>query len=226
MKNLIWTLAAGMVVLALSSREARADSILDQQYDPSSTPTNAFIGGGTSGNFLDWAQTFEVGETGTLTDVEVKVLRKNSSVTQALLLDIRTTSSGAPSESDSASNILFSTSISAGDIGTSYSFLSIDLGIGSFSVSDGDLLAIVLRSDDTNSGAYQWAGTSTGGYADGAAFVRMSGSFGASTGMADNAFKTSVQTTPEPSTLALIGLGIAAAALRYRKTRRKQDSQD
>ncbi|MHC4848782.1 MAG: PEP-CTERM sorting domain-containing protein [Planctomycetota bacterium] len=225
MKNLIRTLAAGLVVLALSAQEVCADSILDQQYDPSSTNTTAWIGGGTSGNLVDWAQTFKVGETGMLTDVAIKVLRKNSSVTQALLLDIRTTSSGAPSESDSASNILFSTSIAASDIGTSFSFLAIDLDIGSFSVSDGDILAIVLRSDDTNSGAYQWAGSSTSGYADGAAYWRMSGSFSASGSIADHAFKTSVQTTPEPSTLVLIGLGIAAAAVRSRRTRRKQDSQ-
>ena len=218
MRKLIGTLTAGFVVLAVSAREVRADPILDQEYDPSSTNSTAYIGGTSS---VDWSQTFDVGTTGTLTDIEVKIFKGSTSVTGALLFDVRKTSSGTPTESDTGSDILFSASIAAGDIGTTASFFNIDLGSGAFSVASGDVLAIVLRSADSTLGAYQWKGTNTDGYSDGGAYTRLGTGTWHTNTIKDFAFRTFVDPVPEPSTIVLLGAGLLVVALRARRSRRK-----
>lgn len=153
-------------VFALA-RVGHTSPIMDQEYDPGTDNSVAAIG---SNNVVDWSQTFTVGISGTLTSVELAMIR-NASVTftKPLLFDIRTTSGGTPTEPDTGFNILASKSIAPPDVPTTYGFFSIS-GLG-VCVTAGDILAITLRSDDPH--AYHWAGTGqTLGYTGGSAFVR------------------------------------------------------
>jgi hypothetical protein len=209
----------GVALLLFAAEVCHADSILDQSYDPSSTGSTAYIG---QSNVVDWAQTFTVGTTGFLTSVEVKILRKSSEIVDPLLFDLRSTSSGAPAEADSGTAILFNTSVSASSISTSAGFLTIGLGSGGVQVDSGDVLAMVLRSDDSASGAYQWKGTSTSGYSGGSAFDRIgsSGTWGGGFA-ADLAFKTNLTPTPEPASIVMFGLGALGVAWLRRRRRRR-----
>ncbi|MHC4931582.1 MAG: hypothetical protein ACYTGV_05255 [Planctomycetota bacterium] len=140
----------GVALLLLAAEVCQADSMLDQNYDPTTTGSTAYIG---QSNLVDWAQTFTVGSTGLLDSVDFKILRKSSEVVDPLLFDLRSTSSGTPAGSDSGSAVLFGTSLAASSIPTTAGFVSVDLGSAGLSVSSGDVLAIVLRSDDSVSGA-------------------------------------------------------------------------
>lgn len=171
-----------------------AEPVLDQVNDPESTSGQAFIG---PDNIVDWAETFTVGVTGILDSIEVRVRRESIEVTDPLLFDIRTTTNGTPTLSDTGENILFATSIPAETILTGYEWLfySIDVSAASIPVSTGEVLAIVLRSDgSTASGdrAYRWLGG--GSYAAGKSFSRIhSGIWTASLGDGWLTFKTFVQ---------------------------------
>jgi len=210
---MILTLAA----ILSATTESHADPILDQEYDPTNPGSTGYIG---YDDDFDRAQTFEVGKDGLLTSVEVLIAR-GSSTTEALLFDIRTTNSGDPTEGDSGPNVLFSASIDAADIGTTFGFFEIVLGVDALDVETGDVLALVLRSEDSNNNAYQWKGTSSDGYSGGAAFDRMFGGDWGDTFFADAAFRTHVDvtSTPEPSTLVLMGLAVAGIAWRRRRSR-------
>lgn len=212
--------AIGLLIAAVGST-ALADPVLDQSNDP--TPTAA--AGPGSSNLVDWAQTFTVGVTGTLTSVEVRVFR-TSGVTDPLLFDIRTTTGGAPTEADAGANILSSFSIAAavvslGSVLGDGVFVSIAVSVP---VTAGDVLAIVLRSDAPGGSfaPYFWDGTSAGSYGGGAAYLRFgAGMFGVSTFLSDLSFKTFVdsmrtgdQTVPEPSLLLLLATGAGLVACR------------
>ena len=98
------TLGTTLVFKAIS-----AGPILDQSFDPVLPSFSITIG--TFGivpppNNLDGAQTFTVGVTGLLTSVDLMVGRDSGSTTEDLLLDIRTTSGGVPTDPNFGSNIL------------------------------------------------------------------------------------------------------------------------
>ncbi len=213
-KKRLGPLLAGVVTwaaVATFAPAAMAVPMPDQSYDPAIDAT-AFIG---QGNILDWSQTFTVGLTGTLTSVDVRIFKDSSSVTDALLFDIRTTSGGAPTEADMGANILASVSIAASSVSTTSSLFNVDLTGFGLSVTTGDVLAIALRSDDPVSGAYRWQGTLASGYSDGSAFLRVGGTWGNSGNTrGDLNFRTFVEPTgvPEPSVLFLLGSGLAGLA--------------
>ena len=153
-----------------------------------------------------------------------------TSTTAPLLLDIRTTTGGAPTEPNAGGNILASLSIAAtmfplGSIPTT--FTSIDLTALALGVTSRDVMAVVLRSAGDNP-AYSWTGSSTGGaannYADGSAYRRVFTTTWTVPGFAnDFAFQTFVEPSsaavPEPSTLALAGFG-SILLIAYRRRRR------
>ncbi|MHC4341408.1 MAG: PEP-CTERM sorting domain-containing protein [Planctomycetota bacterium] len=206
-----------MALLLLAADVCHADSILDQSYDPSSSDAAAVVG---LSNVVDWAQTFTVGTTGILTSVEVKIFRSpDDIIVDPLLFDVRSTNSGAPAASDIGSAILFSTSLSASSISTTAGFASVNLGSAAVPVSSGDVLAIVLRSDDSVNDAYHWKGTKANGYSGGGAFFRIGSGNWKSGTPADLAFKTNLTPTPEPGSIALFGLGALGAVWWRRRTR-------
>lgn len=181
-----------------------AFAAIDQQYVPATT--NEFSNVGV-GNVVDWAQTFTVGITGTLTGFDVWVDRQ-SEVSQPLLFDIRTTLAGVPSEPDFGPNVLASGSLPASmflaDAGSAgpppSNFPHVELSSLSFSVVAGQVLALVLRSDDPGAAstlAYNWHGNNPGAYSNGSAYLRVSDGWEPQD--VAQVFRTYVTPIPEPS---------------------------
>lgn len=208
--------ALTLVILGALSAAGLAGTV---EYDPGSITATAFVG---TGNVVDWAQTFTVDETGTLTSIEVKIQRHaTAQVDDPLLLDIRETASGTPQESDSGGGILFSQSIAAADVGTTLGWHVLS-GLN-VSVTSGDVLAIALRSDDDVSGAYQWGGTNTDDFSGGSAFLRLgsTGTWGTSGSLDDLAFRAHITAIPLPAA-AWTGLALLGALGAIRRVRRRR----
>lgn len=202
-------------VLVVASGVAFADPVPDQSFTPSlPTGTTATVG---LSNSVDWSQTFTVGLTGTLTSFDVAIRTNSTSVASPLLVDLRTTGgTGAPTDPDAGANILFSTSVTGIPNDPNFTIHSFVVGVP---VTAGDVLAIVLRSDDLNP-VYGWAAVTTDSYAGGAAFRRLfSGTWGTSTaGINELWFRTFVDQgtapVPEPALLALLVTGLGLVACR------------
>ena len=212
--------AIGLFALSLSA-PALAVPVLDQEFDPAAQNVAVAIGqvGGIPTQNLDAAQTFTVGITGTLTSVEILVRRDTANILAPLVLDIRTTTGGAPTDPNAGANILGMVSAPAATIGTTAAFVSFDLSGLGISVTAGDVLAIATQSAGANP-AYLWTGSSTDDYAAGSAYRRLFSTVWEVPGFANDwAFRTFVEasTLPEPGTLALFGLGLAGLALARHK---------
>ena len=163
---------------------------------------------------MDEAQTFTVGISGILARIDVLV-REDSTSTGNLLFDIRTTSGGIPAASDTG--ILASVLLPHGTVPTdplTMTYTSIDISSFGLSVTEGEVLAIVLRTDA--GGRYLWKDGAPV-YSRGEPFFRqpnvsLNWQSWSSAGLnIDFAFQTFVDVpsaVPEPSTLTLSGLGI------------------
>jgi hypothetical protein len=147
-------------------------------------------------------------------------------VTQPLLFDIRTTLAGAPSEPDSGPNVLTSGSLPASmflaDAGTTgpppSDLPHVELSSLSFSVLAGQVLAIVLRSDDPGAGTtltYNWHGNEPGAYANGSAYLRVAA--GWEPQVVDQVFRTYVTPIPEPSVALLSVVAVSNIGLMRRR---------
>jgi hypothetical protein len=179
-----------------------------------------------AGNVVDWAQTFTVGLTGSLVGVDLWVTRYEV-VTLPLLFDIRRAQGGKPTEADSGANILASAALPANMIpifpvlvSPSTSFSHIDLTRSPVPVKAGDILAIVLRSDDPGidgGSAYSWHNSGADAYPGGGSFLRLFTVF-AGPGTFDQNFRTYVDPVPEPSTWLLV-LGAVSLLLLRRRSR-------
>lgn len=205
----------------------QALAVIDQQFLPSSWSIDVNVG---AGNVNDWAQTFTVGITGQLIGFDV-VVDRNSSVVQPLLYDIRRTVGGVVTEDDTGSNVLASVSVSAQAIPVvsrppqlSSLIQHVDISGAGVLVTAGDVLAIVLRSDDpgqTRSGGdtYGWYGfyTDINTYTGGDTFLRYrNGDNQWDNYGGDLEFQTEVTPVPESSSFTLMAIGgvIALAASR------------
>lgn len=112
------------VACILAFSNASAGVILDQSFSPGSSAQEAFIN--TQLNPVERAQTFKVGTSGLLAELDVKVFKRGT-VTEPLLVDVRAlTSGGAPIEANSGSGVLTSWSVAASTFGSSF------LGAGAF----------------------------------------------------------------------------------------------
>ena len=148
---------------------------VDQVYNPPQILEYDYIS-----QIVDTSQTFTVGVSGTLAQVDMRVGRHDDTVTDPLLFDVRTTSGGIPSTPNSGGDILASVSIPASTIPTigtaDPAFFSVDLTPFTVPVTAGEVLAIVLRSNAPSNGSYVWVGTggplASDGYASGSAFQR------------------------------------------------------
>ena len=236
-------------IVALSANVTATGEQIDQQYVPPTINGYGIVG---AAQRVDTAQTFTVGITGLLSAVDVWVTR-HETVSQPLLFDIRRTLGGIPVDVDSGPGILASGAVAAQLVAVSRPFdppsgvtsdsriidlngpylapealVHVDLRTFGISVSESEVLAIVLRSDDPNEFrgyTYAWHGKSPGQYHRGAEYSRStvdniwytldiveSLSF-------DHAFRTYVDVIPEPKTAmlllayALLGMGNRFKAL-------------
>lgn len=223
--------AVAILVVYFAPAVSRAE--LDQEFAP-----NEAFGGKNVGaaNESDWAQTFTVGLTGALSGFDIWIER-NASVQLPLLFDLRLTSSGAPTFDDTGSNILVAGQKPAVEIplylqSTSLpaQLVHIDLTTA-VEVTAGDVLAIVLRSDDPSTDAdgltYRWFGlpshASFPSYPGGDSFVRSGGTWLKLPNVGDSVFRTYVTPVPEPSTCFLSALGCGMFGItRVRRLRRPQ----
>ncbi len=225
------TLAVSAIAVALlfgfGQLTAEAGSVLDQSHMPNPADGALVIGTHTSWSAFG-AQTFQVGMSGDLDRVDVLVRRDKTSATQPLVLDIRTTVSGAPSLGDnlSGANILAHASLSAAGIPLQTpGWVTFDLSGAPASVTTGDVLAIVLRSADTNH--YSWLSGSVPGYSSGSNWFKAAGETSWSPMPVvgrDFGFKTWVSapsTVPLPAG-GLLGLGLLGGLAAVRLLRRRK----
>lgn len=219
MNSLSRCLAAAGVSAALALSAAAAP-MLDQQY----TAPSDNIGPTPWGLPVDWAQTFTVGITGVLDSVTVKGGRANLPI-EPLLIDVRTTVAGVPTEGNAGGNILGSVVLAPADVPPAYGDIVADLSGFAINVSVGDVLAIVVRSATGSSadpGYYELRGRAPGGYDGGGAFVRIGAGDTwhpyASFPTLDIAFSTYVNPVPEPGSILMFVA--AALALTVPRPRR------
>jgi hypothetical protein len=190
--------------------------IVDQAFVPS--PSAAYVGmvEATYATETESAQTFTVGLTGQLTKVEVKVSRY-ASFTGPLGVFVVPTIGGVPDDTT-----VLGYSVFAGDtISTAWNnndsnWLAVDLTSFGISVSSGDVLAIVLATDNPSlfiEGLYAWHGDSGNPYSGGNLFWTTNASPDwTAVSDADLGFRTFVESrsgmVPEPSTLVLLVSGL------------------
>ncbi|HOW68300.1 MAG TPA: PEP-CTERM sorting domain-containing protein [Candidatus Paceibacterota bacterium] len=177
-------------------------STLDQQYAPTQR------GGLPIDLTQTVVQTFEVGLSGVLDRIDMEIARSIVPAPEGLTFEVRSTlPDGSP-----ASSVLAGIFILAESVSTSFQFISVDLKPFGLKVREGDVLAMVLRTDDgLREGGYDpfvWHGDAPGDYSRGTVYIDRGTGFGLLSGY-DLGFRTYIDTTaiPEPSSLALLFSG-------------------
>jgi PEP-CTERM motif len=210
----------GVTLLLLNTgiRASHAAGVLDQQLNPASYPPDDLVSAGFGGT-QNLAQTFTVGITGTLSEVDVSVERfAFNPPTGTLYLQIRTTTGGVPA-ADPSFVLQASVPESALPIAGNYGFVPFDVSSAGLQVTPGEQLAIVLLAPNF-ANPVSWIGVQGDFYPAGGAFVEQEPDFGwiSSGSGIDYGFQTFVATVPEPSTLSMAGLAcLAGLACAMRK---------
>jgi hypothetical protein len=198
---------------------AAATDQLDQ-----SVPIPSPSGGSGLNHSFEYAQTFTVGRTGFLTRVVLGV-EQFDGVTQNLLVDVRAVDQlKNPLEANSPVLAFASISPSAVPISGSVSpAVNVDLSAADLPVTAGEVLAIALRSNETN-GYYDWFGGPQGQdiYAGGSGYMRnqyTNGLWSTHIGSAaqDYSFKTYVSSTPVPEPVSPAAILVLVGLLMRRK---------
>jgi PEP-CTERM motif len=212
-------LVVGAVVFFLATGRGEAGLILDQSYDAFASGGGSFV---SSDQLL--SQTFTVGQSGLLAQVDVEVQLATIPPTDGLILSILGTTGGATD----SSNVLGSVSISPSSVqpfdSSNGTFVSADVSGLGISVAPGDVLALELTYP-TGAGAYVWWDTDIGsGYSGGREFfVRPPSTTWIDLDPYDAGFRTWVETAPvpEPSSFMLLSIGCCGLFSFGRKRKRK-----
>jgi hypothetical protein len=215
--------AFALSALALPSPAAADPIVIDQQN------LGPRIGGTGVAGDMSLAQTFTVGITGNLTELELGVFNPNDVGSgdpyfpDPLTIELRDTASGAP-----GTNVLYSWTLPMADATLDRDALTAFAG-ANLSVVAGQTLAIVFRTGP--SGNFGWSEACC--YARGTSFVDTGAGFDpiypAHSGIdSDFIFRTSVEPngvspTPEPAAFLLLGTGLAAV---FRKSRRMRTAAE
>ena len=202
---------------------AKADVVIDQ-----SNPENP----GSDLDFivnlgLDQSQIITVGRTGQLTQVELFV-RRQAETMSPLIFDVRNVSGSVPAvptEPNVGANVLATTTLASSSISLTDDWQVFDISGAGLSVTDGDSLALTLRSEDA--AGYIWSASNENAYADGENFLRVA-NVGDWTSNAetfqrptDQVFRTTVTTgpvvVPEPTAITPLALaGLLFSRRRFR----------
>ena len=201
---------------------------LDQSYLFSQSPSyRAYV----IYSGILYAQTFRVGISGTLTEVDLQVqkagptLEQANAITEPLVLSIVSTAGGAP-----GSLTLGTVSIPASAVSTSspsQNLVPVDLTPLNISLQSGQLLGIQLSStvpapaQPSDTTGYGFITLAQDGYAPGSAWFKMGTRAWASSFPEnfDFGFQTFVQTVPEPGALGLLAIATALLVVPRRSTR-------
>lgn len=203
----------------LMTNGVAAMEIVDQEYDPTG---NISVAAGLSGMSVPptqkRAQTFIVGQSGTLSAVDVFLNAPSGAAFGTLRLEIRETTPGGLPVVDPF--FLVQTTMPMSSISGTSEFHNFDLRQFQLPVSVGDELAIVLFVEEGGT-SINWNGGAGNPYQLGGTFSEQppnfSWFFGSNSNQFDYGFRTTVA-VPEPSGLAIAGL--VAFALGMPRTRR------
>lgn len=190
---------------------ARGAVMLDQEHDVVSGVADS-----TNGNVTEIGQTFTVGTTGTLVQIDVFMFRFSfsDSVTDDVILSVYATSSGLPTGAALATVTLPKAQVPL----NAAALVSFDVSGAGIAVNAGDVLAFAVAAA-SGQGSYTLpiVFNATGvDYAGGAAVRRdlsVSGPWSTIIPAADYGFQIWVDTVPEPTTAVLLLVGATTACL-------------
>jgi hypothetical protein len=193
-----------LLVIAISylSIATAAAQVIDQSYDPGNN------GGYTFNLNNPQAQSFTVGITGLLTQVDIRAYNFFGGANGPLNLRVHTFNPGAP---PTLGSLLATASLPPSSVPSTSGFVSFDLTAAPPSVTSGQQLALVISTTGTTS--YLWEGRVPGGYSSGQGYV-VSGNNLFNTGSGANwdfGFRTYV--VPEPAGLTIIAIALGAAGM-------------
>jgi len=220
----IWaTRSLFSVYLLATGLAAHAAPVLDQSFDATGGDLSLAVIGSQSG-----AQVFTAGLSGRLSSVGL-MLNQDAPPSSSFTISILDVTAGVPNGSGSA---LFSQNFAASVLpfgAFNFTFTDFDISTGNVMVSAGQQYAIAVTFP-TGTGLRNWllwdASNAPGGYSGGDLFygdgdLATTWTVRTDNGMNyDAGFRTFVDASqiPEPTTLALLGLGLAGlAATRRRK---------
>lgn len=217
-KQLSHTLACVTVMLLLCGIADSASALtLTPQVDQSIIVVEQASLAVSSGNY--WGQSFTVGQSGYLTEIDFQMGRQ-SSVVQPLDVQVRLANGDLPNMDPSG--LLYSGSIDPADVPvvifTDQFTTSLTLGSGAPLVTSGEKLDVLLTTTDPN--WYQWDNSgdfNSNPYPNGTAIYSFDGvNWGVQTNW-DFGFQTWVAPVPEPSALLPFGLLMLPVACWLRK---------
>jgi hypothetical protein len=217
MKTLILILALTACCASIVSATVVVDQATDAQE---------FSGATHIYSMEVWSQSFRVGKTGEMTGIDLLLMR-DEIVQLPLLVDVRMMSveglplAEIPTVADDGANVLAKASVLPENVPSMPRVVGYDLNaaimvhvaLPRFSVTEGQSLAIVLRSSaplDTGLG-YMWL-TGYPTYPQGEMFSRPPDSTQWTSGFADAGFRTYVDVVPEPTTFTLAATSVVLIA--------------
>lgn len=205
-------------LLATSLRAATEPAQVDQSFLAGPYGTNHSLTTYAISAAQTWGQSFTVGRTGWLTQIDLQ-LSRNSAVTAPVTFEIRRMSGAVPDSS--AGGLLFIATIPATDVPFVGAFnyaqtftTTLSLLDDEIPVTLGDTLAVIGSTSTVSPNTYNWSGQPTNPYAGGTSLWKPGGNPYSAQPTTDTGFQTWVA-LPEPA----IGLLAFVLPLALRRRR-------